>query len=115
MPRGSSRKREREYRELKDRFQRSGRYDDRAKEVAARIVNKQRAQQGETKRERRKDRQGRSPDRGLPIQHYQHLTVPEVRKRLKDLSKRDIRRLCSYEASHKHRKTLLGAMRRSVG
>ncbi len=49
MPAGASPKREKEYEELKEKFQRSGRYGKRAKEVAARIVNKQRAQRGETK------------------------------------------------------------------
>jgi hypothetical protein len=49
MPMFGSKKREREYEELKDKFQKSGRYKGRAKEVAARIVNKQRAQKGETK------------------------------------------------------------------
>lgn len=115
MPRGASPKREREYRELKSRFEKSGRYGGRAEEVAARIVNKQRAQYGETKGEHRKDREGRSPDRGLPIQDYQHLTVSEVRARLNDLPKRDIRRLRSYEQRHKDRKTLLGDMERRLG
>jgi hypothetical protein len=54
MPRGASPKREREYEELKTKFQRSGRYGKRAKEVAARIVNKQRAQHGETKSQKRR-------------------------------------------------------------
>lgn len=115
MPRGTSPKREREYRKLEEKFQRSGRYGGRAKEVAARIVNKQRRQYGETKWERRKDREGRSPDRGLPIDNYQQLTVPEVRARLHDLSKPGIRRLCSYETSHKGRKTLMRDMQRRLG
>jgi hypothetical protein len=49
MPRGASPKREREYEELKEKFKESGRYGGRAEEVAARIVNKQRAEHGETK------------------------------------------------------------------
>lgn len=49
MPRGSSPKREREYRELKEEFEDEGRYAGREEEVAARIVNKQRAERGETK------------------------------------------------------------------
>ena len=49
MPRGASPKREREYQELKENFHKTGRYGGRADEVAARIVNKQRAQHGETK------------------------------------------------------------------
>ncbi len=60
MPRGASPKREREYEELKDRFEEEGRYKGREEEVAARIVNKQRAQHGETKSAKRKGRKTRS-------------------------------------------------------
>ncbi len=54
MPRGASPKREREYRELKHDFKQEGRYKGREDEVAARIVNKQRAEAGETKSARKK-------------------------------------------------------------
>ncbi|MDB6020220.1 MAG: hypothetical protein JWQ04_77 [Pedosphaera sp.] len=53
MPRGASPKREREYKQLENKFEKSGRYKGRAKEVAARIVNKQRSRAGETKGARR--------------------------------------------------------------
>lgn len=49
MPRGSSPKREHEYQELKQEFKEEHRYPGREEEVAARIVNKQRAENGETK------------------------------------------------------------------
>ncbi|HSH87321.1 MAG TPA: hypothetical protein VK958_08755 [Methylophilus sp.] len=49
MPRGSSQKREREYGKLKSEFKKEHRYPGREDEVAARIVNKQRKQAGETK------------------------------------------------------------------
>ncbi|MDB6066021.1 MAG: hypothetical protein JWR26_2229 [Pedosphaera sp.] len=49
MPRGASPKREREYKKLENKFEKSGRYRGREKEVAARVVNKQRARFGETK------------------------------------------------------------------
>jgi hypothetical protein len=49
MPRGASPKREREYREIKHKFEEEGRYKGREEEVASRIVNKQRSQRGETK------------------------------------------------------------------
>lgn len=49
MPAGASPKREREYKELKQEFKKEGRYKGREEEVASRIVNKQRAQAGETK------------------------------------------------------------------
>jgi len=56
MPRGASPKREREYEELKDKFKKEHRYPGREKEVASRIVNKQRAQHGETKSARQSRR-----------------------------------------------------------
>ena len=49
MPTGSSPKREREYKEIEQKFEKEHRYPGREKEVAARIVNKQRAEHGETK------------------------------------------------------------------
>lgn len=49
MPAGSSPKREREYKKLVKEFFASHRYPDREEEVAARIVNKQRKEHGETK------------------------------------------------------------------
>src|SRR5260370_33905022 len=50
MPRGVSPKREREYKEIEKKFEKEGRYRGREKEVAARIINKQRAEAGETTR-----------------------------------------------------------------
>ncbi len=114
MPRGASPKREREYEELKSKFKKSGRYKGREKEVASRIVNKQRAQFGETKTEKRKDREGKSPDRGLPIKDYQHLTSSQVSIRLASASRSDIRRIQSYERTHKNRKTVLGAIEKKL-
>jgi hypothetical protein len=58
MPAGASKKREREYGKLKREFKREGRYRGREEEVAARIVNKQRREAGETKAQR--SRSGRS-------------------------------------------------------
>jgi hypothetical protein len=49
MPRGASPKREREYKEIEKKFEKQGRYKGREMEVAARIVNKQRAKAGEAK------------------------------------------------------------------
>lgn len=115
MPRGTSPRREREYRKLKSKFKRSGRYEGREEEVASRIVNKQRRQYGKTKREKRKDREGRAPDRDLPIRNTQHLTVPEVKRRLGRLSGSQISKIESYEKKHKNRKTLLAALREARG
>ncbi len=114
MPRGASPKREREYEELKTKFQRSGRYKGRAKEVAARIVNKQRAQYGETKGEKRKDREGKSPDRDLPIPRYQHLTISELKNKIPHLSSVQKRQVRSYEQKHKNRKGVLGMLQKKA-
>ena len=84
MPRGANAKREREYAELKGKFQKSGRYGNRAAEVASRIVNKQRAQYGETKAGKRKDAEGpsrtattrRSPS--SPVSRLRGLAAPKA-------------------------------------
>jgi len=50
MPQGAwSPKRERQYEHIKDSEREAGRSNDRAEEIAARIVNKQRSKAGETK------------------------------------------------------------------
>ncbi|MFI6295128.1 plasmid stabilization protein [Nonomuraea sp. NPDC050790] len=49
MPRGSSPKRERQYEHIKDSAKKRGTSDKRAKEIAARTVNKERARSGEAK------------------------------------------------------------------
>ena len=49
MPTGSSPKRELEYKKLVKEFNETNRYPGREEEVAARIVNKQRKEHGETK------------------------------------------------------------------
>ncbi|HET7871041.1 MAG TPA: hypothetical protein VFL42_00925 [Terriglobales bacterium] len=113
MPRGASRKREREFRELEHKFEESGRYKGREEEVAARIVNKQRAQYGETKAERQKDREGKSPDRGLPIAEYQHKTISELRNRFKQLSRQQLQKINEYESKHKDRKGVHEAIERA--
>jgi hypothetical protein len=49
MPRGSSPKRERQYEHIKDSAEQRGESTGRAKEIAARTVNKERARTGEAK------------------------------------------------------------------
>ncbi|WP_323140941.1 hypothetical protein [Massilia phyllosphaerae] len=49
MPRGASPKREKEFKKLETEFKKEHRYPGREEEVASRIVNKQRAEHGETK------------------------------------------------------------------
>ncbi|MEU9031650.1 plasmid stabilization protein [Streptomyces sp. NPDC048383] len=49
MPRGSSPKRERQYEHIKESGEERGMSDSRAKEMASRTVNKERARSGESK------------------------------------------------------------------
>ncbi|MGW3009192.1 plasmid stabilization protein [Streptomyces sp. NPDC001219] len=49
MPAGASEKRERQYEHIKDQAEERGMSDKRAKEIAARTVNKERARSGEAK------------------------------------------------------------------
>ncbi|MCW5621400.1 MAG: hypothetical protein KIS79_09875 [Burkholderiales bacterium] len=114
MPRGANPKREREYAALKKEFQREGRYPGREEEVAARIVNKQRRQLRETEAAREKDRAGRGPDRDLPLEQYERLTIPQIMRRLEGLSYAEVRTLERYERQHKNRKTLLQRLERRL-
>ncbi|MFD9788595.1 plasmid stabilization protein [[Kitasatospora] papulosa] len=49
MPTGSSKKRERQYEHIKEGQEKRGASEGRAKEIAARTVNKQRARSGESR------------------------------------------------------------------
>ncbi|KAB8066720.1 hypothetical protein [Janthinobacterium violaceinigrum] len=114
MPTGANPRREREFRKLEQQFRQDGRYRGREEEVATRIVNRQRAQAGET-REAPKRKMARSvasdaPASDLPIASYQHLTVAQIRERLDGLSAAQRQRLRAYEAAHKKRKGLLQAL-----
>jgi len=113
MPAGASRKREREYGKLKKEFKHEGRYAGREEEVASRIVNTQRAKYGETKEAKEKDREGRSPDRGLPLRDYERLTVKQVMGKLGSLSGREIEKIERYEKQHKNRSTLIDRLERA--
>lgn len=114
MPTGASARREREYEGLKKRFKAERRYPGREEEVAARIVNKQRRQYGETAGEKEQAQQGRSPDRSLPIPDYERLTIPQVVARLDGLPHEAIRKILRYETQHKSRKGLLQRLERRL-
>lgn len=114
MPRGASSKREDEYDQLKRAFKREHRYPGREEEVAARIVNKQRAQFGETRQAQAEDKRGESPDRDLPIKDYDHLTAAQVERRLSALSRQELKTIQAYDRRHKNRKTLLARLWRSL-
>ncbi|MFF4012725.1 plasmid stabilization protein [Streptomyces sp. NPDC001717] len=60
MPRGSSAKRERQYEHIKESGEQRGMSEGRAKEMASRTVNKERARSGESKTAGRSSTQGKS-------------------------------------------------------
>ncbi|MEW1908168.1 plasmid stabilization protein [Kitasatospora sp. NPDC085895] len=63
MPAGSSKKRERQYEHIKDSALDRGESEERAKEIAARTVNKERARHGESKTASRSSVQDMSSSR----------------------------------------------------
>jgi plasmid stabilization system protein ParE len=56
MPKSWSPKRERQYEHIKDGYEARGASEDKAEEIAARTVNKERAEAGETKRSKSRKR-----------------------------------------------------------
>ncbi|MGI5131582.1 plasmid stabilization protein [Pseudonocardia sp. CA-107938] len=62
MPAGSNAKRERQYEHIKDSAKDRGESDKRAKEIAARTVNKDRARSGESKQASKTSKKGPSPE-----------------------------------------------------
>ncbi|MGW3324758.1 plasmid stabilization protein [Streptomyces virginiae] len=60
MPRGSSPKRERQYEHIKESGEKRGMSEGRAKEMASRTVNKERARSGESKTASHSSTQGKS-------------------------------------------------------
>lgn len=114
MPRGASPKREREYEELRDEFKDEGRYAGREEEVAARIVNKQRAEHGEIQGAQERGHEGNADDRDLPITGYDKFTVDQVKQKLDHLSAEQIRAIRRYEQQHQARKTLLTVLDRKA-
>lgn len=70
MPSGSNRKRERQYEHIKEGAEEHGSSEGRAKEIAARTVNKQRARAGESKQASKSSTQDMSaPRRGGKRSH----------------------------------------------
>jgi hypothetical protein len=63
MPRAWSKKRERQYEHIKDSLLDRGQGEDKAEEIAARTVNKERAQHGEAKESSRLSREDISSGR----------------------------------------------------
>lgn len=78
MPSAWSNKDERQYEHIKESALESGKSEDRAKEIAARTVNKERRQEGRTPN---KTTQGT----GNPNKSLQDRTVAELRNRAREL------------------------------
>lgn len=114
MPAGASPEREREYNDLVQQFRSEGRYKGREEEVAARIVNKQRAQYGETQDALEKDRQGLSPDRFLPIPNYEQMNAEEVSAHLEKLDPWQLWEVLVYEKQHLNRSTVIAELERRI-
>ena len=55
MPRSWGKKRERQYEHIKESYEGRGASEDKAEELAARTVNKERREHGETKAQRKRD------------------------------------------------------------
>ena len=119
MPVGANPKREREFKKLEKEFKQEGRYRGREEEVAARIVNKQRAQAGETLAAQdgaeaatasHRAAPHRAAARDVPVEGYQHLTVAQIRDRLAGLSAAQLQQVRAYEVVHKKRKGVLAAL-----
>lgn len=111
---GWSEERRREFEALVAGFREEGRYGGREDEVAARIVNKQRHEYGETDEARAEDARGESPDRDLPIEDFDELTIDEIEPRLGDLPTRDLREVEAYEREHKDRKGVVEPIERRL-
>ncbi len=114
MPAGASPKREREYKKLVGNFKEEKRYKGREEEVAARIVNKQRKELGETRDEKQIRARGQSSDKGLPIKDYNRLTISQIDPHLQSLTTSQKRKIRSYEMEHKHRKGVLERLDRQL-
>ena len=63
MPEGSSPKRERQYEHIKEGYREQGKSEEKAEEIAARTVNKERARAGEAKESSRLSREDISSGR----------------------------------------------------
>lgn len=114
MPAGATSKREHEYKHLRQQFKQEGRYKGREEEVAAKIVNKQRAALGETKQAKEMDKTGKSPDRNLPIQDFETMTIPQIKAKLNDLGKRELKKIRTFEVRNKNRKGVLAELDRRL-
>ncbi|MFF1742594.1 plasmid stabilization protein [Streptomyces mirabilis] len=90
MPRGSSPKRERQYEHIKESALDRGESRERAEEIAARTVNKERARAGESKTASRTSTQDISSGRRGGLRSHQSAQGPTYDQLYEEAKRRDI-------------------------
>lgn len=76
MPKSWSNKRERQYEHIKEGYEKRGTRQDRAEEIAARTVNKERSERGETRRQRASASQSGERTRDELYQEARRRSIP---------------------------------------
>ena len=90
MPRAWSAKRERQYKHIKESAKDRGESEDRAEEIAARTVNKERAQHGEAKKSSRLSRKDMSSGRRGGLRSHKGSGGPTKDQLYEEAKKRNI-------------------------
>jgi hypothetical protein len=91
MPRGSSPKRERQYEHIKDSAEQRGESTQRAEEIAARTVNKERARSGEAKTASRTSKQDISSSRRGGLRSHRGAGGPTYEQLYAEARRRNIK------------------------
>lgn len=91
MPRGSSPKRERQYEHIKDSAQQRGETAERASEIAARTVNKERARSGEARTASRASRQDISSSRRGGLRSHRGAAGPTREQLYEEARRRGVK------------------------
>lgn len=91
MPRGSSPKRERQYEHIKDSARSRGESPKRAKEIAARTVNKERARSGQTRTASRSSTQDISSSRRGGLRSHRGAGGPTYEQLYNEARQRSIK------------------------
>jgi hypothetical protein len=91
MPQSWSNKRERQYQHIKESAKQRGESTDRAEEIAARTVNKNRAQSGESERASRTSTRDMSPQRRGGLRSGKGSTGPTRDQLYNEAKKRNLK------------------------
>jgi hypothetical protein len=90
MPRGSSPKRERQYEHIKESAEKRGTGEERAKEIAARTVNKERARSGESRTASKTSTQDMSSSRRGGLRSHSGSQGPTKEQLYEEAKRRNI-------------------------